>query len=157
MPNESHIIIPLSEHIRRQGLWDEYDKSHQVVRRPSRQDRRMKGRVWPIKNEAVWNKEKKGYQALTPLQIACAALWKARDRGIDVIRVKTPVDPDQLGSKVASEMDFSVQWLAKTMQEDPAFFPDVVNGKITMEDEAVNTMPKTWQFTPDGSIFAPTT
>ena len=117
----------------------------------------MKGRVWPIKNEAVWNKEKKGYQALTPLQIACAALWKARDRGIDVIRVKTPVDPDQLGSKVASEMDFSVQWLAKTMQEDPAFFPDVVNGKITMEDEAVNTMPKTWQFTPDGSIFAPTT
>jgi len=155
MPNESHIILPLSEHIRQQGAWDEYDKSHQVVRRPSSRDRRMKGRVWEIENKAVWDGKK--FQSLTPLQVACLALHKARDRSIDVIRVKTAVDPTQPGAKVAESMDFSVLWLAKTMQEDPAFFPDSVNGKIKMEDEAVNTLPQSWQFTPDGSIFAPTT
>jgi hypothetical protein len=155
MPNESHIIIPISEHIRQQGFWDEYDKQQQVVRRPSHQDRQMKGRVWEIENQAVW--DGKQHKSLIPLQVACLALQKARSRGIDVIRVNTPVDLTQPGAKVAGSVDFSVAWLTKTMADEPAFFPDVLDGKISMEDRAVNTMPRHWQFSPDGSLFVPTT
>lgn len=155
MPNEGHIILPLATHIRLQAMWDEYDKSHQVVRRPAHRNREMRGRVWEIRNEAVWDAKTQKYLSLLPLQVACAALPQARDRGVDVIRVKTPVRADDPGAKVAGSIDFSVAWLAKTMREDEGFYPSVIDGKIRMEDEAVNTMPQTWQFNTDGAAFIP--
>jgi hypothetical protein len=105
----------------------------------------------------VWDKKQQRYLSLLPLQLACAALPQARDRGIDVIRVKTPVKEGELGGKVAGSIDFSVAWLVKTMQEDDGFYPNAIDGKITMEEEAVNTMPSAWQFNLDGSAFAPST
>lgn len=155
MANEGHILIPLSEHIRQQGFWDEYDRTQQVVKRPLHRDREMRGRVWRIKNEAIW--DGKQYKSMTPLQVACAALDRARASSMDVIRVVTPVDLTKPGAKVAGSVDFSVDWLSRTMQDHTGFFPDVIGGKITMEEEAVNEMPNKWQFTPDGSVLAPIT
>ena len=44
--------------------------------------------------------------------------------------------------------------LTRTMKKESMFFPEVLDGKIQLEDEARNVMPYNWKLTESG-ILAP--
>ena len=154
--HSSHIWLPLSEQIRQQAEWHEYQAAKKVWKRPwvYGDRKRMAGRVKEILN--VPFKGEKGEKIRwNPLMVACFALFEAGVcAGFDVVRVKTPGDETEPGHKATAEIDFSIQQLRNCLHKDSIFYTEVKSGKIRLEDEAVNRMPGEWVITPDG-IFAP--
>ena len=51
-------------------------------------------------------------------------------------------------------MDFSVPKLKATMRREPCFFPEVLAGKVKLEERSVNKMSPRWQLT-EGGVWCP--
>lgn len=152
MPHEGHIIIPMDLQLRLQAEWHEHDAAKQVWKRGER--KRMRGRVKEIHN-LPFLKGKGEKVRWSPLQAAVFAVLAAGvTAGFDVVRVFTPYDEHEPGSKSLAEVDFSVAQLTRLVEKDSIFYTAVMDGKIRLEEEAVNEMPRDWIVTADGT-FAP--
>jgi hypothetical protein len=156
MPNEGHIFIPISEAIRRQGEWDEYDKTKKVWRRNwvYGDRKRMVGRVLTITNIS-FRTDKGEVKRWSPFRVSCFAVAHGMAKNFDVVRVMTPGDEKTPGYKAIADMDFSVRKITSTMDDDPAFFPAVEQGIITLEEEAISDQPRRWKLHAESGVFAP--
>lgn len=154
MAHETHIWIPLSEQIRRQAEWHEFDTAKKVWRRPwvYGERKRMAGRVMTIENIPFRN-DKGEVRRWNPLQVAVFAVLQAGPCfGCDVVRIVTPSDAATPGYKANAEIDFSVAQLKGLLDKDSIFYTEVMNGHIRLEDEAANEIGQDWIISPDGTF-----
>ncbi len=157
MPNESYIYVPMDLQLRLQAEWQEYDATKKVWRRPwvYGERKRMQGRAMVIRN-IPFRDDTGQLKHFSPIQAACLALQGLGvGSSVDVIRVITPGTEKMVGHKAIADIDFSVQQLVDLIEKDALFYAEVMAGKIRLEDEAANTMPREWTVNAETGVVAP--
>ena len=151
MNNNGHIWVPLSVEEERMGQLAEYDAAKRTYRMSWRTRTCPSGRRMDIENQPF--RTDKGIKTMDPLQVACMAFPMAVKNGYDVIHVHTP-PLGRGGDRGIEHLYFRTAELKQMDQSDPNFFPNVENGLVKFEEEAVNTMPGQFEIT-DAGLFVP--
>ena len=156
LAHSGHLWVP-SDPANMQILDDlEYSRTQKSWKRPwvYGGQQILPGKHLMVRNEP-FRTEKGEAVSFDPLQVACFALQKAQAGGCDVITVVTPSYTDASGSKALARCQFKVQDLVRLDRSDPSLFPEIKNGTITLEQEALMTLPPRWTVN-ENNLFVPT-